>query len=540
MTAAALPVPNYNGSRQWDNNFANFNRGGSFVRDLGSQSHQVDYGPRYPVNRENSIPQCLFTDSTVLSKNSDNVVMMTTRACISNSERNRYYIVRVLFDSGSKVSFIRTQIGHYLNPRQRSLPQTFIFSRFNSNRSETIKVTSTEVLLYFLPNTKPLSMVIKEIDKIAPSFSSGSLKSLKKPFQNLKVRNLPESIVEVDLLVGMDYYNQIITSSSKIGPNLALHQSLLGQMISGNLPDSSLSPLMNSTTSIIPVILTGSFSEPTLLEKGDQLWDLENIGIKDNPEEVPMKIGSPYEVSLMHAVTPSPIVVTSIAKPPTEVVFCTFMPKIISTSLSTASSFQLPIHVQRYHQLPILKNKVASLPKKVQFSGSCENKSQSRTKEKEDHLVGTGWKRMRTNYSACQLIMKGSSQKSIRTVNDSSQKKRTSARKHHQKSICISSWNSSLKKLNRNLCLDAHEVSCKSSWKSRKKKSHFNRRSIQKEFVSWKCRLESARIDWKLYTVKELLQGSDGKVRSVILENEDKINSLIRPISKICPLEAEP
>ncbi len=48
-----------------------------------------------------------------------------------------------------------------------------------------------------------------------------------------------------------------------------------------------------------------------------------------------------------------------------------------------------------------------------------------------------------------------------------------------------------------------------------------------------------ARIDWKLYTVKELLRGLDGKVRSVILENEDKSSSLIRPVTKICPLEVE-
>ncbi len=49
------------------------------------------------------------------------------------------------------------------------------------------------------------------------------------------------------------------------------------------------------TTSVIPVLFTESLSQLTLLEKDDQLWNLENNGTK---EQVPMmKVGSSYKVS---------------------------------------------------------------------------------------------------------------------------------------------------------------------------------------------------------------------------------------------------
>ncbi|MCP3684788.1 MAG: hypothetical protein GY861_19135 [bacterium] len=66
---------------------------------------------------------------------------------------------------------------------------------------------------------------------------------------------------------------------------MALHESLLGQILSRNLLDSTINQQDDSTTSIIPVLFAGSTSEPTVLEKVDQLWNLESLGIKDNPDQ---------------------------------------------------------------------------------------------------------------------------------------------------------------------------------------------------------------------------------------------------------------
>ncbi|MCP3684090.1 MAG: hypothetical protein GY861_15525, partial [bacterium] len=261
-----LPTPNQEYYRQFVNSTA------TFLANLSTAYNQ------------NSVPQVFLNNQSFLSHKSDNVIMMMSRASISNKDKNRFWIVRVFFDSGSKVSFLRSKIGHYLNPEERSMPQHLLYSRFNSGHSEMIKTTSTKILLHFSPKSAPMPMIIKEIDTIAPSFSSGNLVELKKRFPKIKMRNLPESIVEVDLLIGMDYYNQVIISSHKIDDNLSLSHSHLGLIISGNSPDAMGRQTSDMTTLVVPVLFTESLSQLTHLEKSNQLWNLENLDTKDNPE----------------------------------------------------------------------------------------------------------------------------------------------------------------------------------------------------------------------------------------------------------------
>ncbi len=118
----------------------------------------------------NSVPQVFLNDQSALSHKFNYVIMMTTRASISNLAKNRFWIVQVFFDSGLKVSFLRHKIGHYLNSEERSMPQSFMYSQFNSGHSKMIKTTLTEILLHLSPKSAPMSMIVKEIDTIAPSF----------------------------------------------------------------------------------------------------------------------------------------------------------------------------------------------------------------------------------------------------------------------------------------------------------------------------------------------------------------------------------
>ncbi len=46
------------------------------------------------------------------------------------------------------------------------------------------------------------------------------------------------------------------------------------------------------------------------------------------------------------------------------------------------------------------------------------------------------------------------------------------------------------------------------------------------------------RCNWQLFSIKELVRSSDGKVHSVILESELG-KEFLRPITKVCPLEAD-
>ncbi len=118
-------------------------------------------------------------------------------------------------------------------------------------------------------------------------------------------------------------------------------------------------------------------------------------------------------ISTLCAISPTPIVATS---PLTDLIYCTFTPEKVLTSFQNASSLQSsPIGFKENSPFPVCKSKVTSHWRKARFSGSCEIKSHHLIRLK-DRLVGTRWKRMRENRSACQLVMKGSFRKSLCTV----------------------------------------------------------------------------------------------------------------------------
>ncbi len=138
-------------------------------------------------------------------------------------------------------------------------------------------------------------------------------------------------------------------------------------------------------------------------------------------------------VSTLQAISPIPIVMTSIAKPPMDLIYCTFTPDKILTSLHSS-----PSGLKRNHPFPVHKTKVSSSSKKAQFSGSCKIKSRHLLCHKV-HFIGSSWNRMRNKKSSRQFISRVL--KALHYGKDSSQK-RTSSLKICKKCICRSSQKS--------------------------------------------------------------------------------------------------
>ncbi len=125
-------------------------------------------------------------------------------------------------------------------------------------------------------------------------------------------------------------------------------------------------------------------------------------------------------VSTVRPVYPTLIITILLVSPmPTDLIYCSFTPEKVLTSLQNASS---PFGFKN-HQFSVSKTKVSSRQKKLQFSGTCENKSHQMLHPK-DRLIGTGWKKMREKQGLHRFIVKGSSQKSLHFMKSPSQKKK--------------------------------------------------------------------------------------------------------------------
>ncbi len=120
-------------------------------------------------------------------------------------------------------------------------------------------------------------------------------------------------------------------------------------------------------------------------------------------------------ISTLCAISPSPIVVILITSPtPMDLIYCSFTPEKVLTSL----------------QLSVSKIKVTYQQMKTQFSGSGDTKSRQFPHAK-DRFIGTGWK-MKKKQGLCQFASKVP--KSVRSMKSPSQKKKRASRKLCKKS----------------------------------------------------------------------------------------------------------
>ncbi len=137
-------------------------------------------------------------------------------------------------------------------------------------------------------------------------------------------------------------------------------------------------------------------------------------------------------VSTIRAFTPIPIVATSIVSPrPTELIYCSFSPKMFLTLLQNASSHQMLSPFQKNHPFSILRSKVQPHQKKMPFINEThlQYKKPKLSVQSKDHFCGSSWKKKREsrNQTKLNLYMKRSSQKkSIRSSSKKSSMKKLS------------------------------------------------------------------------------------------------------------------
>ncbi len=100
-------------------------------------------------------------------------------------------------------------------------------------------------------------------------------------------------------------------------------------------------------------------------------------------------------LSTVHALPLSSIIKTLVAKPPVDLVHCSFTSKMVLTSLQSTSSSQSSFSFNRNSQLSVLKNKVPAHHKKTQFlkESHLHYKKPKPPLFSKDHFSGSGWKK---------------------------------------------------------------------------------------------------------------------------------------------------
>ena len=199
-------------------------------------------------------------------------------ACARMIYEGKECSVRILLDSGSQETFVRTAVADNLNMRRHGSPAhmkikvlggqeqhkrmnrlTFKLSPLDSNDGQMISIDA-----WTINNVcGPLAAVDVDVTRC-------------NHLQNLKLAdNFPRKAATVDLLVGADQYYKLVQGSIKRGrPGTPVAtKSRLGWLLSGPVPGSKKS---EDTTAMLTV--TKMYNAHDQLKR---FWELEAIGIVD-------------------------------------------------------------------------------------------------------------------------------------------------------------------------------------------------------------------------------------------------------------------
>ena len=250
------------------------------------------------------------TTTNICSSHSQVVFLQTARAVIRNpTDTGTSIEVRLLFDSGSQRSYLSERARDLLR-LDASGEHSLSIATFGSLRSnkKVCPIVNVHLCLKEYPSM-PLSLYV--VPSICKPLVGQPIDACVENYPHLLGLELAdfsntEASLPVDLLIGSDYYWELVTGQVCRGANgpTVIHTKL-GWVLSG--PSSHSDPERSATSlSVTHVLHTNDSEPPCALD--DQLkafWDLESFGVTVTDhsvlDEFQDKIhftGERYEVSL--------------------------------------------------------------------------------------------------------------------------------------------------------------------------------------------------------------------------------------------------
>ena len=220
-----------------------------------------------------------IVDVTLLSGQGGSCTILQTAKVQVSSGDGAFATARVMFDSGADRSYVSSNFVKKCKPRWISsapLP----YSSFGGHGAGKNEHRNVFELRLRNSDKKMVPVIAAEIPKICqPLFRPVVPYSVLDFFSNVELADdyLHDSPIEIDILIGLDYYWTLISPVDALQvDHIVAMKSVFGYVLSGRLHESTHKSMYSSAQ----LLCISSVSDSDL----SKFWDLETVGIK--PKEL--------------------------------------------------------------------------------------------------------------------------------------------------------------------------------------------------------------------------------------------------------------
>ncbi|XP_064461751.1 uncharacterized protein LOC135371708 [Ornithodoros turicata] len=251
---------------------------------------QLCPGPSVPAQNHTSVTTVVedvvtsFSSSEVSKTPKCSEVLLQTAKVWLVGPRGRKQLIRVLFDGGSQRSFIRADISKRMECKDVRSEDLRIHTLGNVTSART-QHRCVQLVLRSQDASHTLVMDAIEYDQICtdslPSLPFDMSKQLKD--MGLQLADEPFSApVEISLLIGSDYYWQVVTGQTvRLSKHLVAAETLFGWTIQGVCSSDGMKGRHDIQVMKIGVETDVEVDTDRIYSQLQAFWDLEHLGITD-------------------------------------------------------------------------------------------------------------------------------------------------------------------------------------------------------------------------------------------------------------------
>ena len=236
------------------------------------------------------------TSSNVCGSNNASILLQTAIAPVGRPDNPQLKVnARIILDSGSQRSYITNHLKHYLNLNSLGTDNLLI----KTFGEETPRLKSCELVQLSITSIEGMELYVNaySVPSICSPLSNQAVKLAVNNYpilRELELADLPDDSenVEIDILLGADYYWNFVTSTTKRidSPGPIAMYTRLGWVLSGPVfcesqPNLDCSIQLNSTHILAIEADLAELENEEQIDMKEELkrfWDLESLGIQDN------------------------------------------------------------------------------------------------------------------------------------------------------------------------------------------------------------------------------------------------------------------
>ncbi|XP_061194310.1 uncharacterized protein LOC133202484 [Saccostrea echinata] len=245
-----------------------------------------------------SEPVNSVTENSLLSSGSM-LLMQTARIDASDLKGRRVESVRILMDSGSQRTYVTEELASRLNLQIKRTEEISLIT-FGSTKPKIVKIPNVSLRIK-LKDGHCMRIDANVVPQISGSIHRRPLppkitKKMQHQWKHLQFADtLPKTTENstIDILIGNNYYLDLVSSEKiEINPGLYLLSSKLGWILTGRTQEKFEASrdhlhemlIVNGNNSTTEYCLHSSVDQCLPLKPSlDEYWNLETIGIKDQP-----------------------------------------------------------------------------------------------------------------------------------------------------------------------------------------------------------------------------------------------------------------